>query len=66
MVEHFRDHDDAWDSWDLKLTDPDKGDDSHLSRTIHAFLRQSRPWTKHDSRLGIEKKPKTLNPKKKK
>jgi hypothetical protein len=37
--------------------------DSCLSRTICAFLRQSQPWTKHDLRLAPEKKPKTPFPK---
>jgi hypothetical protein len=37
--------------------------DSRLSRTIHAFLRQSQTWTKHDVRLATEKKPETPFPK---
>jgi hypothetical protein len=37
--------------------------DSCLSRTIRAFLRLSQPWTKHDLRLAIGKKPETPFPK---
>jgi hypothetical protein len=61
-----------WDRWDLKPTDSDSGNctpfpyDSCLSHTIHAFLRQSQPWTNHKSRLAIKKKPKTPFPKRKK
>jgi hypothetical protein len=47
----------------LKLTDSVNGNDSHLSRTIHAFPRQTQTWTKHDLRLATEKKPKTPFPK---
>jgi hypothetical protein len=50
----------------LKLTDSVSGNDSHLSRTIHAFPRQTQTWTKHDVRLATEKKPKTPFPKTKK
>jgi hypothetical protein len=37
--------------------------DSCLSRTIYAFLRQIQPWTNHKLRLAIKKKPKTPFPK---
>jgi hypothetical protein len=53
----------GWDRWDLKLIESVRGNDSRLSRTIRAFLRRSQPWTKHDLRLAIEKKPKTPLPK---
>jgi ABC-type cobalamin/Fe3+-siderophores transport system ATPase subunit len=41
----------------------DARSDSCLSRTICAFLRRSQPWTRHDLRLAIGKKPETPFPK---
>jgi hypothetical protein len=69
-VEHFPDHDDAVGSLGFeahRLSQRQRFTpfqyDSSLSRTIHAFLRQSQPWTNHDSSLAIKNKLKTPFPK---
>jgi hypothetical protein len=69
-VEDFPDHDDGVGSLGFEAHRIGQGKrftpfpyDLHLFSTIRAFLRRSQPWTKHDLRLAIEKKPKTPLPK---
>jgi hypothetical protein len=72
-IEHFPDHDDAAGSLGFeahRLSQRQRFTpfpyDSRLSTTIHAFLRQTQTWTKHDVRPAIENKLKTPFPKTKK